>query len=480
MEKYQALIDEFNTYDDYMIMLVLAGEKMSDEEKMACMLGAKTRLYTMDKKIFLQTLTLLEASLCESLKIYLKELLADLSIKDLEGIIYQNKYYHTVSELAKLLVKEDWFKDDRDHQVFILAVNLEKIFKEKCADNKTLEDIGILIINNLTNKSNNPEVFDMIMRNYLYLLETYYPSFVSNFQKFGYEVINSYLSEEKELNANMVIFDCAIMRVINHTNVNHFEFYDGNETVDGNAFAYAHAGTVRINTAAIKDIYQEYANKMIATQIIFYVIGHEIDHVFCERYKGDDNPYLDLKCYNSGISEALHNMKEKEFYHDYHNCFANEYQANIAGIKSLYQRYELLPCIKKEEKEEVSKLLASVLFSSYCKVEGKEFEGYYGPVEFTRSFFDEYKEVIPGYARHCLYKGQLELPSDLKEYEDNLSDYDKFTLGYYNKYIGILALISKGIIKTDNLLDNIDKLYEEYKEKCGYYPPYEENTYPHK
>ncbi len=461
------VIADFNNSDDYQILLILAGEQMSNDNKKYLMENCQERIQQMDKETFLRTLQHVDSSFCLSCSEILASMLRDLKISDLEALVYENKHYHDVSDLANYLLTQPWFVSKKEYQAFILDIELEKLLKAKNVSQVQLTDIGAIIIELLNKADSNPEIFDMIMKNYLTLLNKYDQESIQQFKAAGYKAMNEYLLKYHELNSNLLIFDCEAMRFGSNTNVSHFEFYDGSSGPDKDAFAYAHAGKVRINTAAIKGVYAEYQNKNVATQLIFYVIGHEIDHVFCERFQPEEgeNLYCELKVYNSGISSALHNIMTKEYYHQWHNCLAHEYQANIAGITSIYARYPYLPCITSEDKREVNTLLARVLRSSYCEVESPTQTGYFGPVEFTRDEFSQYQDNLPGYAYYCLYNKQITIPPQLEELESHLTELERFKLGYHNIYIGIIDLLNKGEITTENIFEDLETLYEKYQGK---------------
>ncbi|MDE6142336.1 MAG: hypothetical protein K2G03_07000 [Bacilli bacterium] len=465
-EREHTIIENFNSSDDYQIFNILAGDKKSNEEKKYLIDNCYERLDKMDTSLLIRLLQSVDYSFCTICHSFIKTKISKFNKRQVGELLYYNKYYHEISPIAKFLVENEWFKNE--YKIFVLAYELEELLTAKyVAKDKTI-DFGIYIISILRDSNTTPELFDMIMKNYLCILEKHNREFLDQFKSYGYEVMDQHLSENQELTSNLLIFDCEIMPFNSEIKVDYFEFYDSSHDLSGkNAFAYANAGKIRINVDAIKDIYSEYKNKIIATQIIFYIIGHEIDHIFCERYKSgeDKNPYTELKVYNSGISEALQNIMPREFYRQYHNCFAHEFQANISGIKSLYARYNYLKNISKEDKIEVNRLLSGVLVSSFCEVESPSKTGFFGPVEFTRDEFDKHKDNLPLYAYHSMLNKTAEISHELQELEDNLSELERLMLGYHNKYIGIIDLVARGKIKTDNIFENLPCLYEEHKEE---------------
>lgn len=479
-EQERTIIEDFNMSDDYRLLRILAGTQTSNEEKKFLIDNCGERISRMETDILLQTLRCVDSSFCLTFKEFIQNTISSLSTRQVEALLYENKHYNEVSNIAEFLIGEEWFKSAEENKTFILAYELERLLNEENVNKETTIEMGIKIINTLTVLNTNPELFDMIMKNYISLLESYNKEFIEQFKVYGYEVMDKHLEEGKEITPNLLIFDCEIMRFSHQTNVSHFEFYDSTNDTNRDAFAYAHAGKVRINVDAIKDVYAEQKNKMTVTQWIFFVIGHEINHIFCEWYQvGEERDlYTELQVYNSGIADALHNMVKREFYRYWHDNFTHEFQANIAGIKSVYERYKYLKSIKLEDKIEVNRLFAMLIRSSFCEMEKSSKKGYFNAVEFTRYEFSKYKDDLPGYARHHLFNGQVEMPSELQELESNLTEYERFMLGYHNIYMGIIDLIAKGEIKTTNIFDDLDTLYEECKDRIkDTFPPFvERNT----
>lgn len=469
------IIEDFNMSDDYRILNILASTKISNEEKRILIDNCQERINKMEREILLQTLRCLDLSFCNSCKHFIQTIISSLSTKEVESLLYQNKHYHDISLIAEFLMSEDWFKSATENKTFILAYELEKALNEDNVDQYVTINMGIAIINMLTLVNTNPELFDMIMKNYITLLERHNEDFLEQFKIYGYEVMDKYLENSQEITPNLLIFDCEIMRFNNQTNVSYFEFYDSTDKQNSDNFAYAYAGVVRINVDAIKDIYASQKNKIIATGWILKVIGHEIDHVFCQRYQiGEKRDlYTELKVYNSRISEALQSIVKREFYLEWHDNFTHEFQANIAGIKSVYERYKYLKSIKEEDKFEINRLFAKILLSSFCEIDSSTNRGYFAAIEFTRDEFAKYIDDLPSYAYHVMFNKEVNMPSELQELENNLTEMDRFMLGYHNRYMGIIELIAKGEIKTTNIFEDLPTLYEQHKDLIqDKFPPF--------
>lgn len=466
IEQGRTIIEDFNKSDDYRILNILAGVQTSNEEKKFLIDNCEERISQMDIDILLQTLRCVDLSFCDLCKDFIKKTIFSLSTRQVEDLLYRNKHYNEVSNIATFLVGEDWFKSVSEFQIFILAYELEGLLNMENVDKETTIEMGVRIINVLTVLNTNPELFDMIMKNYISLLEKFNKEFIEQFKIYGYEIMDKHIEDGKELTPNLLIFDCEIMEHNNQANVSYFEFYDSTDKEDGELIAYARAGKVRINVDVIKSVYDELKNNKTAIQWILKVIGHEIDHVFCQRYKSGEERdlYTELKVYNSCIAETLQNLVKRDYYLHWHDNFTHEYQANIAGIKSVYERYKYLKSIKLEDKIEINRLFAILLRSSFCEIENSPNKGYFNAIEFTRYDFSKFKDNLPMYARHRLFNGQIEMPSELQELESNLTQMERFMLGYHNIYMGIIDLIAKGEIKTANIFEELEILYEEYKD----------------
>lgn len=478
IDEDKTLISKFNLSDDYDILRMLVGEALSVEEKRYLIEHCQNRIEQMAIDIFLQMIRQTDRDFCEECNQYLSSKIPSLTVAQTEKLLYVNEYYHKVSEIAKFLVKQDWFqkKKTKEYKTFFMAYELEKMLKEESIDKKKIIDFGIDIANQLTLTDGEPRLFDMVIKNYLSLVEKYNPEWFEEFKRQGYAKMNQQIASNQELTHNMIIFDCNITKIELGTNVDNFEFF---EDENGESFANAHAGTVRINVAAIKINYQQYENKKIGTQMLLYVLGHEIDHVFCERYqllekRANNNSMTELKVFNAGVGAALQEILVRSFYLEYHNCFSHEFVANIQGIRTLYQKQKYLPSITKEDKENINQLLAQILLYSYCLVGNNSTEyGYVGPVEFTRGKFNNFKDNLPGRVIPHLLNGQKDLPSELEIFEQNLSEEEKFILGYYNQYIGILELIADEKVKSTNLFEDLPILYDKYQSLVeGKYSPY--------
>ena len=473
-EKKKKLEKRFNSSNEWDALTMLCSTDYTTEEKKYLIYHCQNRLNQMDPEIYLQTIRQINKELCEACESYLNSTLPLLSVKQIEKLLYVNKYFHKVSEISKWLMKQEWFQErqEKEYKNFFVAFELENELQKESVDKNKLIDLETKILTLLKTMNGVPELFDMTIKNYLSLLEKYYPEYLECFKRHGYEIINEHIENNRELTFNMIIFDCGMTKIELGTNVDHFEFYKEKE----GPTAYAHAGTVRINLNAIEQIYQMYQNKKFGTQLIFFMIGHETDHVFCERYQSKNNKKdlkEELKVFNSRLSLALQDLETKEFYSEYHDCFSHEYSANIKGIEMLYQKQKYLPSITKKEKEEANKLLAEYLLYSYCFVEEC---GYVGPVEFTRMRFKRHERNLPKYLFHLSLNKQKDLPEELEMVEKNLSEDDKFMLGYHNQYIGILELIVDGKLNSENLFEDLPTLYNKYGELVkSKYPPYRPN-----
>ena len=56
------------------------------------------------------------------------------------------------------------------------------------------------------------------------------------------------------------------------------------------------------------------------------------------------------------------------------------------------------------------------------------------------------------------------MPEELEVLEENLSELERLLFGYYNRYIGIIALIAKGELESKNIFEDIEDLYDKNKD----------------
>lgn len=194
------LISKFNSSSDYGILLLINGDNLSAKEKRYLIENCQNRIEQMDINIFIQTLRQTDYNFCEELSQYLSLKIPTLTISQIEDLLYTNKYYHAVSEIASFLVKQNWFinKGNTDYKCFFTAFELEKMLQLDFVSEEKIQAIGSDIIDLLTANKGSSLLFDMIIKNYLSLLQKYAPQYFEYFKNQGYETINRQIAEEKE------------------------------------------------------------------------------------------------------------------------------------------------------------------------------------------------------------------------------------------------------------------------------------------
>lgn len=454
-------IRDYNTMDDWSLFLLMLSDN-SLEEKKYIFTNFSERLNNMEEDIFLQMIRQLKFDDVMGLSDYICAKIKNFNIEQIEKTLYVNKQYHDISALSDYLCTKDWFIKDEKFSSFLMGYRLEKLLEKDQISKEELNKIGKSILKELKEDGHDVELSDLIFKNYLSLIEKFNPELVDKFIDCGYKIIDNWLAQEIDVTPNMIIFMChAIKRNLKLENF--AKFFEFSNEPEKNYFAYHHVDKVNINTVAIKSNYEMCNDKKVAFLYLFFVLGHELGHAYAMEYKTlADRKDLkeELLIHNAGISKVLQELKTREFYLEYHDCFPHEFYANLAGLEMMYNQYKYFPSISEASKEEINHLLVSRLYYSYV-IDSKT-GGYMGVVDFAHRFFDEDKDDLPGFARIYLLDNQNELPEELVEVERNLDDMEKFKLGYHNKYIGILELIENGTVKTTNILKDLPNLYLKY------------------
>lgn len=455
-------IRDYNSMDDYTLFLMMLSANVSLEEKKFIVTNCSSRLNAMKENTFLQMMRQFEMQDVLGISDYICDKVKSFNRKQLEKTLYVNKYYHEISDLSEYLSTKDWFCNDKKSSSFLMGYKLEKMLGEDEVSRERLNDFGKGILSELTEGNHDVELSDLILKNYLFLLEKFAPDFVEDFIRSGYKIIDKWVAKEMNATPNMIIFMChAIKRNLKLDN--YAAFFEFSNEPDENYFAYHDFDKVNINTAAVSSNYEKFNDKNVAFLYLFFVLGHELGHAYVMEYKTftDRNDLKEeLLVYNAGISKALHELKTRDFYLEYHDCFPHEFYANLAGLEMMCEQYSRFPSIPEASKEEINRLVANELFYSY-PIDSKT-GGYMGVVDFAHRFFDEEKGNLLGRKLICLSDNQTELPEELMEVEKNLDDMEKFKLGYHNKYIGILELIANGTAKTTNIIRDLPDLYLKY------------------
>ncbi len=473
MDNYEEKFKDVDIHNDLSLLNVLcaSSDMLSLEEKVYFVNKYQYALDEMDIKFFLRALVVCDGVFLQKIDPYIKKRVLSLSISQVEGLIYTNKYYRKVSDISTYLLKQPWFKDFKEkHKLFETAYNLEKLVKKNDVDLETLKEYGKVLIESISKVDSNPVTFDMALKNYVKLLKSSNYEEFKEFKKSGYIALNKQISNDEVLTDNALIFDGRM--TIDEKSLNFVEFVEIGAT-NKKAVASFNGDSFSISPQRKREIYGRHNNKM-AGELFLFVIGHELYHAYCEYYRRPktlnyDDLLNELNVYNSGIGDAVSQLNY-DFYHEYHSCFSHEYIANINGLKHMYEVQSYFPYIDKSAMEESTQYIADVLRHGYCLI--RKTSRYISPIEFSKKFFQE-RDNVPKYALMHLLNGTIEMPKELVDVEANLTEIEKFERGYFNKYIGALDLIRSGKVKSTNLFNDLPIIYEQYKDSP------EMKEYPH-
>lgn len=460
---------DYNKEDDMTLFLILVNDNQDINLQEYIIKNYQSRLDNMDKYYFLKTLSLMNKELIEKCPNYIYEKILNMQLSDIESLLYENKNYHEITDIAKYLKKQEWFNKEK-YKAFIIGLKIEELLNKKNINLSEVLNIESTVLTLLKENEHNTELIDMIIKNYFLLLNNISLKQKNNFIEKGYKAINNNLESDKEITSNMMIFMChsLVEELKLERIVKNIEFYHNPKD---KISAYYHATIVRVNLAAIKECYKMFKSKKDAFQYIFYILSHELDHAKKELFtllkevdSTEDNE--ELRIHNAGISECLQEIKTREFYYEYHDCFSHEFSANIKGIETLYNHYKYFKAIKDSDKISINRFFAGILVSSYVFLASST-KTYAGPVEFSRLMLKPFKNELPGYAKKLLFNNQFDLSEKLKVLENSLSEEEKLKLGYYTPYIGVIDLVANDKIKVTNLFENLDLLYQAYYEQIN-------------
>ena len=459
---------DYNVYDDATLYTRLAANTVSIEEKKYILDNFSERIEKMSQQYISDMLASVNKEFCEVFSDFIKKKVESFSVSQVEDLYFKRAFFHIVSDISNYLVKQDWFlaKKDSSYEFFYLEYKINELLKSNISelesDKETLdkiEDIGKIIIKELPYTTHSTTLFNMIMKDYMRLLELTNSSYKEEFIKDGYSLIWEYAIKGITLSPNMILFDCYIIKDIFGFNTpNFFNFYREDDKI----LAYYQFGNINFNLNGIDHVYETYYIQKEALQFLFFLISHELKHSnyleYCVNFPDHKNDLKTaLKMYYVSMAEMLRQDKGLDFYRDNHDNFYYEFDANIFGIQALYVRYKYIPQITDRDKRIINAVLAQQLYDCYMLKSNKE---YMSPVDFTKKHFDEIKDNLSEEAITKSLFEQTEMPEYLKEVEDNLTDYEKFLFGYDNPYIDILKKIADGDIESTNLFEDIPKFYE--------------------
>ena len=457
--------------DNITLINILGSDELTSEEKEEFINRYEDIVDDMPIRYFLHALRIIDSDFIQRIDWYLKKRILSLSVSQIESLLYNNKHYRKISELSGYLLEQPWFKDFKEkHKLLETAYNLEKLVNEDNVDLDKLKDYGKVLVDSISQSDSDPVTFDMALKNYVMLLKRFNPDYYDEFKKEGYIIVDKQISNGEILTDNALIYDARM--TVDSKSLKYVEYIemmgDGKKHI-----AFFHGTDVCIDPQRKKEEYEKHDRKWAGESYLF-TIGHELCHGYCDYYERPDNLDYDdlldeLRVYNSGIGRALSQFN-REFYIKYHPCFSHEYIANIAGLKHMYDVLSNFPDFDKSAIEKITQDMANILLNGYCYV--RKSGCYISPIEFSKKYFLE-KDYLPYAATMFLLNGTIEMPEELIDIEKNLTEMEKFELGYFNKYLGALELIRSGKVKSTNLFNDLPLIYEKYKDSP------EMKEYPH-
>ena len=446
--------------NDIDLQLLILGDYLTDEEKVYLFKNYKDRILKMDRDKLLFVLKAISIDLCEKIDFFLSEFLPTIPINQLESLLYLNKYEKKISDIIYYLFKQPWFLDKK-YDIIRCAVMLEENIKDYSMNKEQLIDKGNLILDTLSNSDCDFTFFDMTLKNYLTLLQSKDPEYLEAFTQKGYSKIFARISDYQEITNNELIFICR--DACRNMNIDLIEYCEIRDRVE-RYLATIGSTVVTICEPVKRRTINSYDDKRIPDLLLIYVIGHELTHHISRWYssyyesKRNGMPVEKLAFYNSNLGDSLVDV-DNSYYYKYHNSYSHEYIATICGLKYLYYILTKYSFFDKNLLEQVTRRISYELFHSYQYDQNNN--SYISPSEFTRERFEAHKP-LPKFARRALYHGQSEMPRKLEQIKDELTEEERFMLGYPNKYIELLKEIAEGKIKCADLFRDLPLLYDLY------------------
>ena len=455
-------LEKENLDDDNVLQQLIYCNDLNDEEKVYLFKNYKDNILKMNREKLLFALMVININLCEKLDFFLSEFLPSLPLEQIESLIYLNKYERKFSDIVSYLYKQPWFLEKK-YDIIRFAVSLENSIKDDRRNIEHLREKGNLILDSLSNSDDNLVFFDMILKNYLALLQSKDTKYLEIFIQKSYSIIFEHLDDSREFTNNELIFlsrDASRNLKLDLFNFCEFSTYD-NDTF----LANADEDSINISLLNKKNLYNTLKNNKISNLYLIFTIGHELFHHLSRCYsihyeeQREDSSLDKLMMYLSSVGDAIFTFYS-DLYNERHDSFSNEYLADINGIKYLYYIIKRYTNLDNNLKEIITGLILYTSSSSYKYDEEKG--RYITPIEFTKELFEKAKPFPPGYTKYILYHQKDEMPDDLRERETKLTEEEKFTLGYPNKYIDLFFEIANGRIKCANLFEDLPYLYDVY------------------
>lgn len=439
---------DFNKVDDLRILLLLGDKKITSLAKEYVIHKYVKRIKKMDFQYLSLLLLDLDSEILEVCNDAIKSIFDDLSALEVESLVYANKSYINVSKIIVDLLKYKWFSKDAKYLMIKEAYELEKLRDDLVSDtriqrsaNKIIGELGI---------EHNFDLMNHIFTNYLYILEKNKPKYVLEFKEKGYKYIDICIKKNKDITKNMLIFDAYMLKYQNFDKYQvELEFYDN---VRDMKYAVATNDKVRINLASLAKVNGIEGDRKFAIQYMFFVISREFFLAYSNAYlkflkKKRVDLLEELIMHNVGIARTLKKLVLKKEHREH---YIDEHCSNIFALKEVYKRYAILKSFNDDDKKKFNTYIARVLLKSYKSLEHKNLYNL-SPVDYTFKEFKKYK--LSDEVKENLLDRMSDLPTSLELVEKNLTDLEKFELGYSTTYVDTLLLISKGEYQSLNIFE---------------------------
>ena len=326
-------------------------------------------------------------------------------------------------------------------------------------------DYGSFILNMLSKVECNVNLTNMIIKNYIELVKKYDLELYNCFIEQGYKVIDEFIENEVMLNRNMIIFDCHVTSSLyDIKSLNYVEFTEEeNYKIYGSFKRFINNG-ISININSVYRTYDVFSYKT-ASLYLLHVLSHELVHAHQHDYIENLKPVCDdftkLRVYNCLVSRSLMD-NFVELYNEEHDCFYLEFDSNIKGLEILYRKCKFLSNITEKDIESFNKEIADKILDSYhdyINFDDNSLKTKLSPVQFSRTNLNMIKDKLSDND-----KEKLTFTPEFRKIESNLTDYEKFILGYDNPYLEILDVVANenSNFSFVNLTLELPKFYNKY------------------
>lgn len=461
---------DYNNLDDRSIIIIMEDKDISLEKKEYVINNYYEMVYSMDEELILKFFRSLDLGICKKCSKYIKIIIENIDEEIFRDLLLIDMDNPILSPIASYLVEQNWFEDVYYYNKgFILAYKLIKDYDQ--TDEVKIMEYGNDIIDLLLVSDSDIKLSNIIMRNYLEILQKNDSCYLYKFIEAGYKKIDEYINDDVMLTYNMIIFDCYITSSL--LDIKSFSYLDFYISINDMTYAYydLDSQSIMINIFEMKRWYRRFKNKKMGSQLLLCNLAHELIHAsqfdYLNGKKECFGDFEKLRIFNLNISHCSSYSEEFDYYFDsyfnykYHDSFFEEYDANIMGIKILYAKYKLLPSITEDDKKIMNMRLADILFDSYSD-DVKSPSGKLSPVDFSWQQLKKTVGILYDYDQEELINKIPVYSKEFYEIEKKLTDYEKFLLGYDNPYLELLEMIANGKLSSTNLFNDLPIFYRKY------------------